>query len=103
MMLHKDERSLVEKYKDQPFVILGVSIDSDVGKLRATEAQQHVTWRSWWDETGAINRAWRVRGFPTLYIIDSQGTIRWRFESKPDADVLDKEIDKWVKQAQPAS
>jgi peroxiredoxin len=102
-MLHKDERSLVEKYKDQPFVILGVSNDSDVGTLRATEAEQHLTWRSWWDETGAITRAWRVRGFPTLYIIDSQGVIRKHYEGKPDGEVLDKEIEKWVKEARPAS
>jgi peroxiredoxin len=102
-LLHKDERSLVEKYKDQPFVILGVSNDPDAGMLRATQAEQKITWRSWWDESQSITHAWRVQGFPTLYVIDGQGIIRKKFEGKPDADVLEKEIQKWVKEVQPTS
>jgi cytochrome c biogenesis protein CcmG, thiol:disulfide interchange protein DsbE len=101
--LHKDERSLVQKYKDQPFVILGVSNDSDAGMLRETQQEQNITWRSWWDERRTITRAWRIEGFPTLYVIDSQGIIRKRFKGKPDADVLEKEIQKWLKETRPTS
>jgi peroxiredoxin len=102
-MLHKDERSLVEKYKDQPFVILGVSNDDDPGLLRATQVEQNISWRSWWDERQRITQAWRVDGFPTLYVIDSKGVIRKRYEGKPEPDVLEKEIQKWLKEAQPTS
>ena len=101
--MHKDERSLVEKHKDQPFVILGVSNDDNAAMLRHTQVEQKITWRSWWDETQSITRAWRVQGFPTLYIIDGQGVIRKKFEEKPEADDLEKEIQKWVKEVQPTS
>jgi peroxiredoxin len=98
--LHPDERSLVEKFKDQPFVILGVSNDDDAGQLRATQVEHNITWRSWWDERQRITRAWRVDGFPTLYVIDSKGVIRKKYEGKPDAEVLEKEIKKWLKEVQ---
>jgi peroxiredoxin len=96
--LHKDERSLVAKYKGRPFVILGVSNDPDPDLLRATQQEQRISWRSWWDEGHTVTRYYAVRGFPTLFLIDGTGTIRWTSEGKPAAAVLEKKIDELLQE-----
>ena len=43
-------------------------------------AEENITWRSFWngpDGTGGpISKAWNVRGWPTIYVIDHKGVIR---------------------------
>jgi len=77
------ERSLVEKWKDKPFVILGVNSDGTdteegLKKFRESAKEEGVTWRSFRDEgsTPRISETWRVQGWPTLYYIDHEGVIR---------------------------
>jgi hypothetical protein len=77
------ERSLVEKWKDRPFVLLGVNSDdtSDedgVAAYREKAKQMGVTWRSFRDQSvdPPISETWRVQGWPTLYYIDHTGVIR---------------------------
>jgi hypothetical protein len=77
------ERSLVEKWKDRPFALLGVNSDntsSDKGMTLYKEKQKEmgVTWRSFRNEGSdpQISDDWRVRGWPTLYYIDHDGVIK---------------------------
>jgi hypothetical protein len=74
------ERSLVENYKDKPFVILGVNSDADLDAYRKQAKEAGVTWRSFHDGAppGPIATRWRVEGWPTLYLIDHEGVIRHR-------------------------
>jgi peroxiredoxin len=102
-MLHKDERSLVQKFEGQPFVILGVNNDPDPATLRGTQREQHITWRSWWDEDGSITRQWGVEGFPTLFLIDATGKIRWISPGKPSADKLQKKIEELLQEMRPSA
>jgi hypothetical protein len=72
------ERSLVEKMKDRPFVLLGVNSDPR-DKLLAGMKRNEINWRSWWDggtTQGPIARRWSIQGWPTLYVIDHKGIIR---------------------------
>jgi peroxiredoxin len=100
--LHPHERSLVETYNGRPFVILGVGCDSDPGTMRDTQQKQQITWRSFWNEGGAISREWGVTGLPTLFIIDAEGKVQESFEGKPSDAKLDAAIEKWVKAAEKA-
>ena len=77
------ERSLVDKWKDRPFALLGVNSDNtstDKGMKLYKEKQKEmgVTWRSFRNEanTQNISDDWRVRGWPTLYYIDHEGVIK---------------------------
>ncbi|MBK7644682.1 MAG: hypothetical protein IPJ19_16840 [Planctomycetes bacterium] len=76
------ERSLVEKYKNEPFAIVGINSDSDLEKLKDVRTSENISWRSFWNGPegtgGPISTAWNVRGWPTLYILDAQGTIRYK-------------------------
>ena len=87
------ERSLVEKWKDKPFVILGVNSDGTdteegLKKFREMAKADGVTWRSFRDEgsTPRISETWRVQGWPTLYFIDHDGVIRHK-DLRDDAEM----------------
>ena len=96
------ERSLVEKWKDRPFALLGVNSDNtstDKGMTLYKEKQKEmgVTWRSFRNEanTPSISDDWRVRGWPTLYYIDHEGVIKHKDvrDEKEMETVLDEMID----------
>ncbi len=76
------ERSLVAKYKDEPFAIIGINSDKDLVALKDVRAKENITWRSFWNGPegtgGPISAAWNVRGWPTLYILDAKGVIRYK-------------------------
>jgi hypothetical protein len=95
MMPH--ERSLVEKYKDKPFAIIGINSDKDKAKYKEGVEKHQVTWRSFWNgpqgTAGPISKEWLVRGWPTVYVIDHEGVIRHKSHGGP---AMDEAIEKAV-------
>ena len=86
--MYPHERSLVKRLEGKPFALLGVNSDSKERLRRATK-KENITWRSWWDggsTDGPIAKAWNVKGWPTIYVLDAKGVIRHR-------DLRDKELD----------
>jgi hypothetical protein len=71
------ERSLVEKWKDEPFAIVGINSDP-VERFAELVKDGTTTWRSFRNEQeyGKISTKWAVTGWPTLYILDHKGVIR---------------------------
>jgi hypothetical protein len=97
--LFPHERSLVEKYRGRPFVLLGVNGDVDPRELKMTQTQKGLTWRSWWDGPGGpICKRWCVEGFPTILLIDHTGVIRYRSDGAPPAGELDARIEELVRE-----
>ena len=80
MALVPHEKELVKSLEGKPFVLLGVSADRTLEDLKTTEEEQRINWRSWWDERGSLRRQWDVRVLPTLFLIDHNGLVRYRFE-----------------------
>ncbi len=93
------ERSLVTKYKDRPFVILGVNSDTDREELKVAIVRQGISWRSWWAGgiDGDIPRLYRVQRWPTLYLIDGHGTIR---HAQLHGQALDDAIETLVREVE---
>lgn len=89
------ERSLVEKYKDRPFAILGVNTDSSKDDYAKKAAEQKVTWRSAWTGStdNALSRQFKVRGYPTVLLVDGSGKIREKWLGAPPPKALEKAID----------
>lgn len=77
------QRLLLELYKDQPFAMLGVSSDADAESAKKAKFERGLDYRMWWDgeagqhTEGPIATAWGVGGWPTVYVIDRRGTIRF--------------------------
>src|SRR6516164_3831661 len=74
------ERSLVQQYQGKPVVFLGVNSDSDRREISTVAAKEGITWRCWWDggnPGGPIARLYKVSAWPTVYVIDGRGIIRY--------------------------
>ena len=79
--MYPHERSLVEKYADKPFAIVGINSDRDRDKLKERMAEEGITWPSFFDGGGTggpIASTWNVRGWPTIYVLDAEGRIRFK-------------------------
>ena len=80
--MYPHERSLVKRLADQPFALIGVNSDRDLKALQATLKEENITWRSFWNgekgTSGPISTAWNVRSWPTIYVLDHKGVIRYK-------------------------
>ena len=80
--MYPHERSLVARMKGKPFALIGVNSDRDKAKLKSRMKEENITWRSFWNGPqgtgGPISKAWGVRGWPTIYVIDHEGVIRYK-------------------------
>jgi len=79
--MYPHERSLVKRLKDEPFALIGVNSDRDLDALQAVLKKENITWRSFWNggsTRGPISTAWNVRGWPTIYVLDHKGVIRYK-------------------------
>jgi hypothetical protein len=96
------ERSLVERMKDRPFVLLGVNTDSDKDEYRKQAAEMGVTWRSAWQGGmgGEVPKRYMVSGYPTLFLLDADGVIRKYWLGSPSETALDEAILELVEQAE---
>ena len=97
--MYPHERSLVKKLEGKPFALLGVNSDPK-DRLKQVLKKENMTWRSWWDggnTSGPIATKWNVSGWPTIYVLDSKGVIRYkevREKAMDDAvEALLKEIE----------
>ena len=86
------EKTLVERLKDRRFAFIGINSDPKE-KAKKLLADNGITWRNAVDggapegyEGGPLSKAWQVTGWPTIYVLDASGVIRYR-------DVRDKEMD----------
>jgi hypothetical protein len=79
--MYPHERSLVKEYEGRPFVIIGVNSDEKREELKQVLVDESITWRSFWDgggTSGPIATKWNVSGWPTTYVIDHEGVIRYK-------------------------
>ena len=80
--MYPHERPLVKRLAGEPFALIGVNSDVDLDALKQILQEQQITWRSFWngpDGTGGpISTAWSVRSWPTIYVLDPEGRIRYK-------------------------
>jgi peroxiredoxin len=110
--LRPHERSLVKKFENRPFALLGVNIQAyPVAELKDVMTKEDITWRTFADEKepadkktgfypGRISNAWKLDGTPTLYVIDAKGVIRHHWLGSPGEKTLDEALEKLVKEAE---
>jgi hypothetical protein len=80
--MYPHERSLVKRLDNRPFALIGINSDPDRQALKKVLEDEKITWRSFWNGPkgtgGPISAEWRVRGWPTIYVLDANGVIRAR-------------------------
>jgi peroxiredoxin len=75
-------REWYDRYKDQGLVVIGnhypeFSYEEDLSNLRDAIARFDIQYPVAQDNDGATWRAYKNRYWPTLYLIDKQGHIRY--------------------------
>jgi hypothetical protein len=84
----------VQRYRGRPFALLGVSAEPSREALAAVQQRERLPWRNCWEGPGGpISAAWAVESFPTVYLIDAGGVIRYKQVGLPPAGVLERHID----------
>ncbi|MBI3561146.1 MAG: TlpA family protein disulfide reductase [Gammaproteobacteria bacterium] len=69
---------LQQKLAGKPFTILGVNMAEDNATVRAfVKDRVQVNFPILLDKDGTALHAWRVFAFPTTYVVDKQGKIRY--------------------------
>ncbi|MEO1526402.1 MAG: SUMF1/EgtB/PvdO family nonheme iron enzyme [Planctomycetota bacterium] len=78
--MYPHERSLVKQLADKPFALIGVNSDEDLADIRRIVAKKNLRWRSFQNEssTGTISDKWAVQAWPTIFVLDAKGVIRFR-------------------------
>jgi Thioredoxin-like len=104
--MYPHERSLVKRLADKPFALVGINSDQDREELKPTLEKESITWPSFWNgggSSGGIAKTWNVHSWPTIYVLDHKGVIR--FKNKRGA-ALDKAVDtlleEWAAETRPA-
>ena len=94
------ERELVKRLDGKPFALVSLSADDKKETLTKFLEKEPMPWNHWWaGEESDLLKAFRVKAFPTLYLIDAKGVIRKKWIGSPEVDVLDKTIDDLLKEA----
>ena len=92
--MYPHERDLVTRLQGKPFVLVGVNCDDLKETALRAVAKEQLPWRSWWrGERGReqLSTVWQVDSFPTIFVLDGKGVIRYKFQG-----FVDKELDEAV-------
>jgi len=92
------ERELVKNLKDKPFVFISLSADDDKETLTKFIEKEPMPWVHWWNggAKGGPVADYKVQFYPTVYVLDEKGVIRFKHVREKAMDeaieVLLKEI-----------
>lgn len=90
-------RKLVERLKDKPFALVSVSFDEEKKTVTDFLEKEKMPWTHWFNgQDGPIGKTLDVQFFPTIYVLDSKGVIRFKNVRE---EQLDKAVDTLIKEA----
>ena len=86
-------KRLQDKFKGQPFVILGISADRNRGEWQSFIVGNILKWHHYLDERGQLARSFNIEAFPSYLLLDHDGIVRhtWRgYDASTDGDIESK-------------
>ncbi len=101
MRMVEHEKAMIEHFKGKPFALVGVNAEIDAAKSKPIIQEKGITWPSFVDgdpSRGPIARRWTVRGWPTIYILDEKGVIRFKNLPHHIPRLLDEKVDELLKE-----
>jgi hypothetical protein len=83
----------------RPFVLLGVNCDQEMETLQQVSFREHLTWPNWWNggSGGPFTARYGVDRFPTTFVLDANGIIRYRNLRGSD---LEQAVESLVREAE---
>lgn len=73
------QKTLVKRLEAEPFALLGINSDGPASEVNERFESEGISWRQAMDEStdGPLATAWNVQGWPTIYVLDVEGRIRY--------------------------
>ena len=95
------EKAMVKKLASKPFALIGINSDGDRSVVAPQFKKQNISWRNFIDKSpdGPIAKKWNIQGWPTIFILDAKGVIRFRDLRD---DEMEKAVEKLIKEAEAA-
>jgi len=94
--MYPHERALVKTLAGKPFALIGVNSDRDRDALKEVLEEEDISWRSFWNGPkgtgGPISDAWNVKGWPTVYVLDTEGKIVYKGHGQGMDKALEKAL-----------
>jgi thiol-disulfide isomerase/thioredoxin len=85
------ERKLVERLKDKPFKLISISFDDKKETLTNFLEKEPMPWVHWWNGRGGeLGQQLNIRFFPTIFVLDGKGVIRYKGVR---GEAMDKAVD----------
>jgi Tat protein secretion system quality control protein TatD with DNase activity len=70
---------MVKKWDGKPFTLISVSCDEELETLKDFLQETEMPWVHWWaGKQGEFSKAMNIRFYPTIYVIDAKGIIRFK-------------------------
>jgi thiol-disulfide isomerase/thioredoxin len=79
---------LAEALKDQPFAVLAVDVGDSPARLQQVFGGERAAFTILLDSTQSAARSWRALAFPTSFVLDTDGRIRYSAEGPMQWDDL---------------
>ena len=104
MQMVPSEVRLAKRMKGKPFALIGINGDAIQNDARHAIEKENMSWPSFWDKKGvggAIPTAWNIHGWPTVFVLDSDGVIQLKFEGYGGANTenrLNEKVDLLINQ-----
>jgi len=86
--------SLWNRYREQGFVVIAVSVDDDLRDAATFLDAVPVSFPVAWDDKGEVGDLYKVMNLPRSVLIDRQGRVRGRYEGYDSAsfNAMSREI-----------
>lgn len=93
--------------ENEPFALIGINTNGYTPeKLKEVMDKEKLNWRSYADTRpksgagfGSISSTWNLQGTPTLFVLDHNGVIRYRWLGSPGEKAIDAALALLVKEA----
>lgn len=71
---------MVQRFQNENFAILGINTDDDADSYRANCDEYEISWDNIFNgsTSGGVPQAWGVSGYPTTFLLDAEGRIRFK-------------------------
>lgn len=90
------ERKLVERMKDKPFKLVSLSVDDEKETLAKFLDKEKMPWIHMWNgATGGFVEQYQIQFYPTIFVLDAKGTIRFKHVRE---EKLDQAVESLLKE-----
>ena len=80
--------ALSERHRDEGLQIIGINVDEDIEAARAFAQEFNITFPLVRDEDRSVSKLYRVAGYPSHYVLDRRGKVRYSALGFNETDTL---------------